>query len=463
MYDFAIIGSGVSGARIAYELTVGGAKCVMIEAGRAFDRHNYPADELGSSTQMFWGGGIEISRDGRLGFLRGKCLGGTSVVNQADLDRFDDLAWDDWRDRTGIDYFNTAEMVPIYDHVDQRVVSGEIPRQHYNRNAELFIKAFERRGYEWQPINRAQSDCRHEHGSDCIVCLGGCPRDAKQSAVVTVIPAAVKQGLAVETEFEVDQLDDSGENVTVRGMQRGDRRELSARRAVLACGTFGNTQLLARSNGFARRLPALGRSFSCHPQVMTYGVHDEPVDAHKGPLQSVQAHDDGLRREGLKLENVYAPPIATAMLLPGVGQVHLHEMRKYRHLACVEVAIRDDNAGQINVDRRGKVVPAKPLTDADRGKIRRGLAVAEELHASVGAREVIRCEQPFGLHLMGGCPIGIDPATSVVDPGFRVHGHPKLFAADSSIFPSAPGINPSYTIMALSTKASQVMLGEFEV
>jgi choline dehydrogenase-like flavoprotein len=39
-----------------------------------------------------------------------------------------------------------------------------------------------------------------------------------------------------------------------------------------------------------------------------------------------------------------------------------------------------------------------------------------------------------------------------------VHGHPNVFAADSSIFPSAPGINPSYTIMALSHRAAQEML-----
>jgi choline dehydrogenase-like flavoprotein len=59
---------------------------------------------------------------------------------------------------------------------------------------------------------------------------------------------------------------------------------------------------------------------------------------------------------------------------------------------------------------------------------------------------------------MGGCPMGTDPARSVVDPEFRVHGMPRLLAADSSVFPSAPGINPSFTIMALSQRASEIML-----
>src|SRR5277367_3499385 len=35
-YDFAVIGSGVSGGRLAYELTASGAKGVLLEAGREY-------------------------------------------------------------------------------------------------------------------------------------------------------------------------------------------------------------------------------------------------------------------------------------------------------------------------------------------------------------------------------------------------------------------------------------------
>jgi choline dehydrogenase-like flavoprotein len=54
--------------------------------------------------------------------------------------------------------------------------------------------------------------------------------------------------------------------------------------------------------------------------------------------------------------------------------------------------------------------------------------------------------------------MGADPAKSVVNPDFQVHGCPNLFAADSSVFPSAPGINPSFTIMALSHRAAAQMI-----
>lgn len=458
MHDFVIIGSGVSGGRIAFELSRGGARCLLLEAGRAYDRSSFPAGEMAASAKLFWGGGIEVSKDARFGFLRGKCLGGTSVVNQADLDRFDDMAFDAFRDRSGVSFFTAADFDPVYRYLEDNVAMGEIPRQYWNQNALHFARAFDARGYHWKPIVRSQTDCRHDQGSDCIVCLGGCPRDAKQSTLVTCIPQARELGLEVETEFEVDHLAEEDGAVRVRGRQRDQEREVSAAKCILAAGAFGNTRILWRSNGKGSRLPALGRSFCCHPQYMTFGVHDELVDAHKGPLQSVQAHDEGIRRQGIKFENVFAGPIATAMLLPGVGREHLARMRQLRHLACIEVAVMDEPTGNIHITPSGKVVADKKLTGPDREKIRRGLEMAIDLHNAAGAREIIRCDQGFGLHLMGGCPIGVDDRTSVVGPDFRVHGYCRVYAADSSIYPTAPGINPSFTIMALSVMASRMFL-----
>ena len=71
------------------------------------------------------------------------------------------------------------------------------------------------------------------------------------------------------------------------------------------------------------RLPALGRGFTCHPQFFVYGLFDEPVDAHKGAFRAVRSDDAGFRRQGIKFESHFTPPIATAMLLPGFGRPHL--------------------------------------------------------------------------------------------------------------------------------------------
>jgi choline dehydrogenase-like flavoprotein len=132
-------------------------------------------------------------------------------------------------------------------------------------------------------------------------------------------------------------------------------------------------------------------------------------------------------------------------------------MKKYRYVASMEVAIRDEAVGQLSVDKNGKLHVKKDLTDIDFQKVKGGLDLVRELFQSVGGKDIEACSQVFGLHLMGGCPIGINAKKSVVGPDFRVHGYSRIFVADSSIFPSAPGINPSFTIMALSQKASQLM------
>ena len=56
--------------------------------------------------------------------------------------------------------------------------------------------------------------------------------------------------------------------------------------------------------------------------------------------------------------------------------------------------------------------------------------------------------------------LGTDPKRSVVSPEFRLHGYKNIYAADSSVFPNAPGINPSLTIMALSLKAAEQFLAD---
>ena len=226
---------------------------------------------------------------------------------------------------------------------------------------------------------------------------------------------------------------------------------------MLAAGAVGNTRLLLRS-GFGRHLPAIGHHFYCHPQYMHFGFYDRPIKAHLGAFQGFKSDDPGFRRDGFKLENVYAGPAAIALLVSGFGRRHQRFMERLAHLACIKVCTRDTAAGHIRLDRRGRTVIRKPQNDEDIARWRRGTAVIDEIFKITGAREVVHGAYGIGLHLMGGCRMGSDSARSVVAPDFSLHDHPQIFAADSSIFPNAPGINPSLTVMALSKMAAASIL-----
>ncbi len=57
-------------------------------------------------------------------------------------------------------------------------------------------------------------------------------------------------------------------------------------------------------------------------------------------------------------------------------------------------------------------------------------------------------------HTSGGNPLGANERIGVTDPSGRVFGTENLYVSDSSLFPSAAGINPSWTIMALSRRVA---------
>jgi choline dehydrogenase-like flavoprotein len=395
---------------------------------------------------------VELNKDASIGLLRPKAVGGGSIVNQALLDRFDDDALDSWRATSGVPFFSRAAMDPWYDAASRQVAIRTVPEEHANGNGRIFRDGFAANGYRCAPLERAQLDCRFEDGNCCIECLRGCPIDSKQSMAVTVLPKARAAGLEIVSRFEALSVE-PGEVVTVRGRGTDGAAAYRGRRLVLGAGAIGNSRLLLLS-GLEKKLPAVGHNFYTHPQFMSLAIYDEPVNAHRGPLQSYRSADPGFRTNGFKLENVFTVPLGIAMLVPAFGTEHMRRMRAITHMACIEVAVRDTNPGRITVSARGKAVIEKTLNEEDGRRRDRGLEAIRNIFRATGAREIIEGNIAIGLHLMGGCGMGVDSSKSVVAPDFRLHGFDNIHAADSSVFPNAPGINPSFTIMALACKAA---------
>ncbi|AJD48294.1 glucose-methanol-choline oxidoreductase [Isoalcanivorax pacificus W11-5] len=457
-YDYLIVGSGAGGSPLACYLAAAGKRVLLIEAGRAWQSEQYPDNEFDASLQLMWNGGVEPSSDGALALLRGRALGGGTVVNQCLLDRFDEVALQSWAQRSGIDAFSLSGMQRHYDITEQHLSLEMIREQDWNGNARLYVDGFEKLGYGWAPLRRGQRACDVHRGNDCIRCLGGCPRDAKQSMPVTFLPLARQHGVEIITECEIDGLVHGAQGVTLYGRRQGERVQYHGAHAVLAAGSLGSTRILLNS-GLGDALPALGQGFYCHPQFVTFGVYDRIIDAHRGSFQAVKSDDPRFRAAGFKLENVFVGPMGAAYLVPGFGRQHLAAMAEYRHLACIEVAVRDVTPGRISVQKNGRLKVDKRLSAEERRRARAGLNVIQDIYRATGARRVIESPVHIGLHLMGGCALGTQRAQSVVNPEFAVHGMPRLHVVDGSLFPDAPGINPSLTIMALAHRAAEALLG----
>ena len=380
-HEYIVVGSGAGGGVVAFNLAQAGADCLLIEAGKYHTKETFPRNEADASAQLYWGGGLEFSADARMAFLRGKVMGGSTIVNQALVDRFDEVALDDWRSETGVDFFTLEAMNPYYDQIEEFLAVHVFEEKERNRNAQLFVKGCDSLGYGWHFLHRAQSDCAFEKENDCIVCLSGCHRDSKQSTLITYIRQADTLGLKIQAETMVEYIESFGNGYRLYATSQGAQGIFECEKLILAGGTFGTNQMLLRS-GFGNQLPALGKYFSTHPQFMYFGIYDEEINAHKGMFQTVASKDDRFRQRGFKLENVFAGPVSTALLFNGFGADHAEFMRNYTRITCAEVAVRDENAGELVVDKKGKLIVKKPLTDQDRSRMQDGVGVLKEILGS---------------------------------------------------------------------------------
>lgn len=459
-YDVIIIGSGPSGSAIANELTRSGIRCLMLEAGKYFPRDTFPQLEIDYNSQIYWSGGLELDTTCKNGIMRGKAVGGGTLAYQAIIYRFDEYALGPWRRQSGINYFTVEEMEPWYKKADPLLHVAPVDERYRNECSRIFAEGHTKFGYQAKPELRAQHDCHWEEGNDCIMCLGGCAIDSKQSMPNTVLKSALKQGLHLIPEFEVLRVETQGDGIVVHGKHRKDQKmSFSGKKLVLAGAPLGNTKLLLKS-GFKTRLPDLGEHFYVHTQWFHFGMFDREINAHKGPFQVYGSQDIKLRQKGFKLENTFAPPASLAWLFTGYGLEHHAVMRKFRNLSCVETSIRGYHPGRLRLDRNDNLIINCGFTDDEERRTKEARELAYNILTSFGARWVVTSRFSICPHHFGGLAMGVDDRKSCVDPEFHLHGFRNIYCADTSAFPNAPGMNPVLTILALSIKASQQILKE---
>jgi choline dehydrogenase-like flavoprotein len=82
---------------------------------------------------------------------------------------------------------------------------------------------------------------------------------------------------------------------------------------------------------------------------------------------------------------------------------------------------------------------------------------ALDIMQAAGAEKVWRAatrKPRGGVHLLGTCRMGDDPASSVVDRFHRTHDVPNLFLCDGSSFVTSGRGQPTMTIQALAFRAA---------
>jgi choline dehydrogenase-like flavoprotein len=492
--DVCVIGSGAGGAVLAAALQQAGRSVLVLEMGGYRNESDFKQLELPGMFELYLGGGMVSSEDGSIAVFAGSTLGGGTVVNYMNCLRTPDRIRREWAQHgiSGIDE-------PSYDeHIDavlERIsATDEVTTQ--NRQHKKMIRALDELGMEHRPIVR-NVDPQCEDPRVCGYCMTGCQKGCKQSTMKTFLQDASDAGARVVVGCHADRIlvsdgRASGVEATVTHADGSTTHlEITAPTVVVACGAIESPALLLRS-GIGG--PAVGRHLRLHPAGIVTGIYDEPIEAWIGQIQSeVSDHFGECEGEhGFLIESVGALPAIHAAGIPWRdGEQHKRDMaRMFAHHAPFLSVARDHGEGEVVLDGHGRPVIRWSLDDElDRRLFIRANVELARLHHAAEAPEIrtlhatelswrrdsgepfedfiTSIEQAdygpadvtiFTAHQMGSCRMGSDPTDSVADGRGELHDCGGVWIGDASAFPTAPGVNPMVSIMALARRTAQQIL-----
>ena len=490
--DVCVVGSGAGGGVVAETLARAGLTVVIVEEGPLRTSSDFRMLESQAYPDLYQESAARKTQDKAINILQGRCVGGGTTVNWTSSFRTPQATLAHWQRVHRLAGFAAKDLAPWFDAVEARlsIADWQVPP---NENNAALARGASRIGIPSAMIRRNVRGC-----ANLGYCGVGCPLDAKQSMLVTTIPEALSRGTTLITRARAERFVIAGDRVTTlecvgmdaSGTTPGMRRiRVRASTFVSCAGGIGTPALLMRS-GTPDPHGLVGKRTFLHPTVVSAAIMPHRVDGFAGAPQTVYSDHflDTLRPEGpmgFKLEAPPVHPILAAITLPGHGAQHAAFMRSFANLHVQIALLRDgfhpdSPGGVVRLREDGTPVLDYPLTRYLWDGVRRAFRVMAELQFAAGAKQVMPIHGPgaafedfaaartaidtfelaplvtpvVSAHVMGGCPIGDDPRSSVVDGTGRVRELANLHVVDGSIFPTSIGANPQLSIYAFAAKLS---------
>ncbi|WP_193072252.1 GMC family oxidoreductase [Pseudomonas sp. FME51] len=493
--DIAIVGSGAGGATSAEVLSTAGFKVLLIEEGGLFTSSDFKMQEDEAYPALYQEGLGRMSKDGAITILQGRAVGGTTLVNWTSCFRTPEPTLAHWASEHGVRGHSSDELAPWFARLEDRL--GISPwTMPPNANNDVLRRGCDALGLHWQPIPRNVRGCWN-----LGYCGLGCPTNAKQSMLVTSIPAMLDKDGELIYLARAERLQLDGDRVT--GLEcvamdercvapTGRRIQVRARHYILAGGSINTPGLLLRS-----KVPdphkRIGKRTFLHLTSFSWAQFEQPINPFYGAPQSVysdhfQWQDGAGGAMGYKLEVPPLQPGFSATVLGGTGVANSELMQQLPNSNMMIALLRDgfhpDSAeGTVQLRSDDSPVLDYQLTDYTWDGVRRTYLSMADIQFAAGARTVTpihndarpvrtmaearemidsldlrRFKTRLGsAHVMGGCAMGEDARRAVTDSLGRHHQLENLSIHDGSLFPTSIGANPQLSIYGITARLSSLL------
>ncbi len=513
--DVVVVGSGAAGSAMAAKLAVGGKKVVILEAGA--DRSN---EDLISSTlwarRLKWSGALVIE-DGANpvgnAFNAGFGVGGSAMHHYAVWPRMHE---EDFRSQSlydeGIDWpISYADIQTYYDIVqDECGVAGDAKQEIWRPpgkaypmpgvplfpQGEIISHGFQNLGMSTAPLPLAVNSVAYKGRAPCIWdgwCDAGCPIGALANPLTIHLPVALNANAILASRSTVIRVltNENGEYATgvEYATEAGEKKKLMADLVVMAAFSIQNPRLLLASatnkhpNGLANSSGTMGQSVMAHPAALVYGLFEEQTQCYMGAFGGQLINQDNYAKNThadsgafgsyqWMIANAVKPNdlLGISTTRPDLFGNDLHDFMKNsaQHFATMTGVIEDlpvaENAVTLDEDVDQYGTPLAKVTHSTHEKSKAlwqaALDEGKAVFEAAGAKEVWTGPQA-GMHIMGGTVMGNDPRSSVTNNYGQCHDIGNLVIAGSGLFPTSAGVNPTFTIHALTVRTADHLLANW--
>ncbi|CAG8941652.1 unnamed protein product [Penicillium salamii] len=511
--DVVIIGSGCGGSVAAKNLAEAGHRVLVVEKSYSYPSNVFPMNPSEGFVNMFENGGAIFSDDSSMAVLAGSTWGGGGTVNWSASLQTQGYVRQQWAD-TGLPFFTSWDFQRSLDRVCDRMGVNSDKVEHNAQN-NVILNGARKLGYAANTV--PQNTGHGEHY--CGYCTLGCSSGAKKGPTQTFLADAASAGAKFMEGFQADKViftKVKGQQVAsgVKGTWRSrdsylgltgtgvvERKVIiKAKKVVVSAGTLQSPLLLLRSGV---KNSQIGRNLHLHPVMGGGAVFDEETRPWEGSALTTVVNEfenlDG-QGHGVKIEAVSMVPSVFIPVFPWRnGLEYKLWAANMRRTTSFITLTKERDPGRVYPDPvDGRCRIDYTISAFDRKHIVEAIIASAKIAYISGAKEfhtTYRDVPPFirpqastpespegtndaalqswiaemrrksplnperGLfasaHQMGTCRMSKSPKSGVVDPNCQVWGSEGLYVVDASVFPSASGVNPMVTNMAIADWASQ--------